>query len=264
MFQTEEGKRLFKWASVAFIVLSVFLAVEAIHALISLKDAGREVPPMNLVTLNGMGEVFAVPDIASFSFGANIMGKTVAEAQTQVTQKIDAALAILKKYNVEDKDIKTTSYSINPRYEYVQVTCFVAPCPPGRSVITGYDVGQNILVKVRKTEDAGAILGELGTAGLTDASGIQFTIDDEDALKAEARKMAIADAKEKAKMLAKDLGVKLGDVVSFYENEGYGYPYANYGMGGDMMKISEAASAPELPVGENKIVSNVSVTYEIR
>ena len=262
MFQTEEGKRLFKYAGIAFIVLSVFLVAEIVLS-VDLLINGRHDPATNLVTLNGTGEVFAVPDVASFTFGANVTAKTTAEAQKQVTEKIDKALVILKKYNIEDKDIKTASYNINPHYEYVQVTCFTAPCPPGRSIITGYDVGQTILVKVRKVEDAGGILGELGTAGLTDASGIQFTIDDEDALRAEARKMAIEDAKDKADALAEDLGVRLGDVVSFYENENFPSPYAKYGMGGDMEMLA-ASSAPELPVGENKIISSVSVTYEIR
>lgn len=264
MFQTDEGRKLFKYGSVVFIVLAIFLAAETIYSLVSLKYVNSPYPAERTVTINGMGEVFAVPDVASFTFGANITSKTVVEAQDQVTKKIDAALAILKKYNVEDKDIKTTSYSINPHYEYSQITCFAAPCPPGRSVITGYDVGQNIFVKVRKTADAGAILGELGAAGLTDASGIQFTIDDEETLKAEAREMAIADAKEKARVLVKDLGVKLGDVVSFYENEAYPYPYAEYGMGGDMMVKDSGVSVPEIPTGENKIISNVSVTYEIK
>lgn len=263
MFQTEESKKMFKYASIAFIVLSIFLAAETINSLASLKNINKGIPSTEIVTINGTGEVFAKPDIASFIFGANVTAKTVAEAQTQVTQKIDAGLAILKKYNIEDKDIKTTNYNINPHYEYVQATCFVMPCPPGRSVITGYDVGQSIAVKVRNVEDAGGIIGELGEAGLTDVSGIEFTVDDEDSLRAEARQMAITDAKEKADRLAKDLGVKLGKIVSFYENESYPIPYARYGIGGDA-EFSAALASPDLPAGENKIISNVSVVYEIR
>ena len=66
-------------------------------------------------------------------------------------------------------------------------------------------------------------------------------------------------------MLAKSLGVSLVRVVGFYENEG-GMPIYAYGLGGDerMMAVSASKAAPEIPAGQNKIVSNVSVTYEIR
>jgi uncharacterized protein YggE len=95
-------------------------------------------------------------------------------------------------------------------------------------------------------------------------SGPNFTIDKEDVLKEQARKMAIDEAKEKAEKLSKDLGVKLVRIVSFSENNGgYGMPmYYDK----EMSAVSSAgrAPAPELPTGENKIISNVTITYEIR
>ena len=39
---------------------------------------------------------------------------------------------------------------------------------------------------------------------------------------------------------------------------------AGYGMGGDMMMEKAASVAPQLPTGENKITSRVSVTFEIK
>src|SRR3989338_4179504 len=80
-----------------------------------------------------------------------------------------------------------------------------------------------------------------------------------------ARHQAIEQAREKAEELANQLGVSLVRVIGFSENGGgYPVPYA-YGRGGHMMVAMESkAVAPEIPVGENKIISNVSVTYEIR
>ena len=41
-------------------------------------------------------------------------------------------------------------------------------------------------------------------------------------------------------------------------------PYA-YGRGGDVMMAMESkAVAPEIPTGQNKIISNVNISYEIR
>jgi uncharacterized protein YggE len=95
-------------------------------------------------------------------------------------------------------------------------------------------------------------------------SGLTFTIDDESALQREARKKAIDDAKTKAQQLAKDLGVSLSRIVSFSENNGSPMPMYYradaMAMGGAM----EAKSAPSVPTGQNKISSDVSITYEIK
>ena len=73
----------------------------------------------------------------------------------------------------------------------------------------------------------------------------------------------LKDAKEKAKVLASELGVGLGKVVSFSENSG-GYPMYVEKRMMDSALVSSVAPAPVLPKGENKITSNVSITYEIR
>ena len=175
-------------------------------------------------------------------------------------------IAYLKGAGVEEKDIKTTDYSVYPQYDYTQSVCREGLCPPGRQVLRGFQVSQTLTIKVRDTEKAGELLAGVGSEGASQVSGLSFTIDDEDALQAEARNMAIEDARKKASELAKQLNVKLVRIVGFSENGGgYPAPYA-YGRGGVAMDASmeTKAIAPELPVGENKIVSNISVTYEIR
>jgi len=187
----------------------------------------------------------------------------VSEAQTQVTEKMDAVLAALKDQGIEDKDIKTTNYSVYPKYVYTAGICGPTYCPPSQQTLDGYTATHNVSVKVRKTEEVGQALSVVGDKGATDISSVSFTTDDPDQLTEEARANAIADARAKAKRLAKDLGVRLVRVVSFYENNN-GYPrpvYETMGMGGDMAKVS---SAPTLPTGENKTTVSVNVTYEIR
>jgi len=62
--------------------------------------------------------------------------------------------------------------------------------------------------------------------------------------------------------LAKDLGIRLGKMTSF--NEGGNYPVPMY-TNAKMMDSAVGASAPAvLPVGENTISSDVTITYEIR
>ncbi|OGG64382.1 hypothetical protein A3C18_02670 [Candidatus Kaiserbacteria bacterium RIFCSPHIGHO2_02_FULL_54_11b] len=128
----------------------------------------------------------------------------------------------------------------------------------------GFQVSQTLSVKVRDAEKAGDLLAGVGSLGASSVSGLSFTIDDQDKLEAEARDKAITKAKEKAEALADALGVSIVRVVGF--NEGGNGPiyYAKemaLGMGG---ATDAAVPAPQLPVGQNKITSNVTVTYEIR
>jgi len=226
---------------------------------------GREYGIQNSITVTGNGEVVSVPDIATFSFTVRSEKSTVEASQKEVTDKTNKIISALKDKGVDEKDIKTTGYNIYPQYDYNNIQCFAYPCPPSKQVLRGYEVSHSITVKVRDTKNTGDLLTMVGEYEVENVSGINFSIDDEDALMEEARSLAIDDAKNKADQLAKDLGVKLVRVVSFYENN-YPMPYYadSYGVmgkGGDMM---ESSVAPEIPTGENTITSNVSVTYEIR
>lgn len=228
---------------------------------------GAGVEPQTTVSVAGEGEVFAVPDIAQFSFSVRKEAKTMMEAQKLSAEKMNEVLAFLKESGIEEKDIKTQNYSAGPRYEWqqsAQVICRDGYCPPqGKQVLIGYEVSQTISVKVRSTDKAGEILSGAGEKGATDLSGIEFTIDDEEKLKREARQKAIADAEVKANELAGDLGVKLVRVVSFSESGTPVYPMFSKLQAADSREMAGAV-APEIPVGENKIVSNVTIVYEIR
>ena len=222
----------------------------------------------NTITLSGHGEVRAVPDVANINFTISKEAETVKEAQIVVAKIEKAALDFLKNNNVDDKDIKTNNFSFNPKYEYkydtILVPCNNFSCPPrtGKNVLVGYEAHESIIVKIRNTNDIGIIMQGLGDLGITNLNGPNFAIDDEDALKMEARKRAILDAKIKAKVLAKDLGVSLGRIASFSEKGDYSAPvlYKTTAMSVN----AERSPIVQIPKGENTITSNVTITYEIR
>jgi uncharacterized protein len=244
--------------------LALFLLVSTISEFKSLRFIGSGVAATNTISVNGEGEVFAVADTATFSVTVREKAKLVKDAQDAATKKGNDIIAYLKKEGVEEKDIKTVDYSINPDYEWSQGVCTQGGyCPPGKQVLIGYQVSQTLSVKVRDTKKAGDLLSGVGSRGASEVSGLSFTIDDEDALKAEARDKAIEQAKEKAEKLAESLGVSLVRVVGFSEGGDSPIYYAKsammeMGMGGS------ASPSPQIPMGENKIVSNVNIVYEIR
>jgi len=246
------------------VLLSVFLLTKIVNS--REKDKGTTTP--NIISVSGVGEVFAVPDIATFSFTVEKSGKTMVEAQALVSTNVDSALSFLKGKGILDKDIKTDNYNAYPKYEYTyikDVACGALTCPPrpGKQVISGYTVVESLTVKVRNTDLVSVITEGLTAAKVTNLNGPDWSIDDENLLKDQAREKAIIEAKTKAQLLAKQLGVRLGDITSFSENNG-GYPmmYAKSTMMGGAE--DSAVPAPQLPKGENKITSNITITYEIK
>lgn len=220
------------------------------------------------ISVSGKGEVFAKPDIASFSFSVEAKEADAVTAQNKVAETMKAITAFLKESGVEEKDIKTESFNLMPQYESQQQVCTVFGCPPvPEPKIVGYQVNQYVSVKVRKADDAGRLVSEVGAKGALNVSGLSFTIDDTDSLKAEARELAIDDAKEQAKKLAEKLDARIVRMSGFWEEEAYAPYYGGYGGGMDMAMSREGsmkAESAELPSGENTIVSKVSITYEIK
>ncbi len=278
-------ERSMKVLSALGIVLTIYVGVLALAKLREYPYIGSQYPSGNVITVTGEGEVFAVPDIAEISFSVNEEADTLPAAQEVAATKMNAAIDYLTSNGVDEKDIKTTNYSANPRYEYRNAgvmpmydtsvregvstgsagsaVTMSYPVPGGDTrVLVGYDVNQTISVKVRDTKKAGELIAGVTAQGITDVYGPNFTIDDEDKLQREARQDAIKDARAKAKELADDLDVRLVRVVSFNDNNGGYYPmYAKVEMA---MDSGSVPTAPNITPGENRIAASVTITYEIR
>jgi uncharacterized protein YggE len=281
-FFGEESKRVSKWIVISLVFLSLFLFVNVLAGFKRLPNVGKEVYPQSTIMVSGSGEAYAIPDIATFNFSVTETAATVKLAQDKVNTKISNALDAVKASGVAEKDIQTTGYNVYPKYEYSSSVCPrpLAPtavgvngsvssgvaiyCPPGKQVLTGYEVDQNITVKVRDTSKAGDLVTKVGALGVSNISGLEFSVDNQDQYVAQARAQAITKAKAKAKELAKELGVSLGSILSYNENGSNPIYYKAMDSAVAMGVSSVAPVAAVLPTGQNKITSDVSITYEIR
>ncbi len=217
------------------------------------------------ISVSGDGEVTAKPDVATVSFTIREQAKTVPEAQKLAEAKIALGIKALDALGVDkEKDVKTLSYTVNPKYESQQAGyCNGYVCPPAKTIVTGYEVSQSVVVKVRKVDQAGEILGALGKVNITEISGPEFTVDDMDKVQAEAKAIAIEKAQEKAEVTAKALGVRLGAITQFSEDNGGYYPVM-YKAESMSAGASVRDQAVTLPQGENVIKSRVTITYTLK
>lgn len=260
-FMDQYGRWVGFAALAVLVLLSLFLLVKTVDAFERMGKSPYAGP--NTITVTGTGRAETPPTIARVVFTVEETASTVAEAQDKATTRATAALDAIHDLDISEDDIQTTGYYTNPQYETQQPCRPGMVCAQGSPRIVGYQVSQTITVKIRNTDRAGEVLAVLGEAGVQNISGPNFEVDDDSEVMAEAREEAIKDAHKQAKMLAKQLRVRLGDVVTFYEDGGYPSPmYDGFGKGG-VMEASVRSAVP-LPQGQEESVVTVSVTYEIK
>ena len=246
--------------NILLIVLIVSLGVDVFNKIKESRYIGQEIESKNTIQVSATGEVYAQPDLALTTFSVVTEAKDVSQAMQENSAKMNSIIDFVKEQGIVDKDLKTTSFNIYPRYEWHEKGTCVIPCPSGRRVLVGYEVRQSLQVKIRDMTKIGEIVEGATEKGANQVSGLQFTIDNQDELKKQARAEAIEKARDKAKTLASQLGVKLIRITSF--NEGsmmpryYGLETA-MGMGGD------EGGGLQIETGENKIEVTVTITYEI-
>ncbi|MBI4272826.1 SIMPL domain-containing protein [Candidatus Uhrbacteria bacterium] len=210
------------------------------------------------VTMTGEGIINAKPTIAVMQAGLETAAKTVQEAVNENTKKMNGFLAQLPSFGIEEKDRKTISYSIQPKYEYPENERGF----PSSPVLVGYTVFNTVQLKVRNLEKVGDVLGSIGTAGLNQVGSFSFNIDDLAILKTQAMEAALANAQEKVTRFANMTGSRIGSIVSFYEST-EGFPPMPSPMPMMSIKGREAALAPSVEAGEQEVKAVVNVTYKI-
>lgn len=202
------------------------------------------------VSVTGTGKVSAKPDIAVLQFGVNTGRQASAQRTlTVLSQNMGKITAVLKELNIEDSDITTQSLWLNPAYDWID----------GQQVAKGFEATQNVNVKVRDLEKIGTILTKAAGAGANQIGGVTMTIDNPEDARAQAREIALKNARMKAEALSTQLKVRLGRVVSYSDGVGNGYDNPGMmGMGGG------GGADLSVPTGSQDIVVNVTMSYEIR
>jgi uncharacterized protein YggE len=234
------------------------------------------------IWVSGQGSASGAPDLAILSLGVEVLAESAADARTEAAEGIDATIEALEENDVAEEDIQTRHYSIGPRYSYVEVTQCVdeegeavvaeetGDVPPGtqctkahNQVLKGYQVNNQLAVKVRDLDSVGAIIdGVIEAAGdIVRINGIDFSIEDSEALEDEARAAAVADLLAKAARLAELAGVELGPLVYLSESTAPA-PFPRFASGADSYAAQSVLSTGIQP-GELEAAVNVQGVFAI-
>jgi len=233
-------------SGIGFVVAAVLLN-STVHA--QAQQAQSE--PYGRVVVIGEGSVNVTPDYALITSGVTTEAKTV-KGGTDANSKVMAAIntALLQR-GIEQKDIQTSRFSIRPVY---------APHDARTEPkLLGYNVSNQVSVKIRNIGDLGEILDQLVTAGATDVGNIAFLVSDASKAADQAREAAMADARRKAEVFAHASGIQLGRVEWITEDSGVVAPVQTRAQG------ASAAMAATVPIsaGEDTLRVRVTVGFGI-
>ena len=198
------------------------------------------------VITNGDATVSKKPDLAFLSVGVESMLPTATAAQRDLADKAAKLIARAKALGVADKDLSTSGYSVNPNY--------VEP----NATLNGYRASEQLQIKWHDVNTVGKALDALVQEGGATQVGVGFGLADPKAAQAEARSLAIGDARSRAQAMANAAGVKLGSVlrVSDLTTYGGGPSYKNYATGA-------ATADTQVPVGQLDVQVTVEVDFAI-
>jgi len=249
--QIELSNRLFILAIVLISAIAISYVVGVVLNIISLPVfQPRE------ITITGTGKIYVVPDIATVDISMVNTGNEKSDIPLMIQKNADDMNALIDHLKdlagIEEKDIKTTQYSLEPQYNWTE--------DEGR-FFTGYEVTNTILVTIRDFTKIGDVLSMATTDRHPDSIGnISFGIEYPEKAKQEAREKAIEQAKAKAESIAKSAGLRLGRVLNVYDSNSYYYDAAYEKSSGG----GSSVPSPEIQPGQSEITANVSVVYRIR
>ena len=208
--------------------------------------------PARSITVSGSGEVFGTPDIAYITLGVDQSDADATAAIDSANTTLAAIVAALTDAGVAEEDIQTASYNIYPQDNIDPAT----GQPTGERV---YNVNLTVTVTIRDINNVGAVITAGLGAGANTISSLNFGIADTKALEAEARKAAVADARDRAQQLADVNGVTLGEPVMISETFMNTVAPVLSRAGGFALDMA----APQINAGQLSVGITVNITYAI-
>jgi uncharacterized protein YggE len=198
------------------------------------------------VQVQGVGTARGVPDVLHVTVGVEVSRSTVADALGSANSAADRVLDAVHRAGVAAADVQTANVHVYPRYD------------DSGQQITGYLAGQDLTVTLRDLGTAGATISTVVAAGGDDVrlQGVGYDLDDDAALQEQARKLAFADAREKAQQYAALAGRQLGALVLVQEHVAPSGPVP--------MAAQDASLAAEGAVPLSPGSADLTVTVDVR
>lgn len=206
-----------------------------------------------VVELSVTETVLGAPDTATFSTGVTTKAPTAQEALRANSAEMEKVIAQIVALGIKREDIQTSGINLNADYEYGN---------DGRQPrFIGYQVTNQVTVKVRQMARLGAILDAVVSKGANNISGPNFSIDDDSAAQREARDKAMQRAQAQAVDYARRIGFTGVQLLAVSEATSNVSPMGMMDM--KRTSVQSVAAAPPVEGGQVGTSVTVNVTYQM-
>ena len=229
--------------------LTNFLAV--VCACAAIAPVLAQQPPLSSVRVTSEAKVTAKPDRVQIDIGVFTRAANSQEAAAQNARQVDAVLAAIRKA-APAAVLKTISFSLNPNYQYHG--------GGGEPTLNGYTAQNVVQVTLDELGRIGAVIDAATQSGANHVQGIQFTLRDQDAVRAQALREAVTRARAQAEVLAGALGLKVTRVLSVEENSPRFVPIRVFA---GASRAAAEAVPPPIEAGTLEVTAEVTLSVEV-
>lgn len=231
----------------------LFFLLACAIAAVAVPVSAQTVPPETpVVVTTGEGEVKRAPDRAWVVIRAESRARDPKEAQRLNSDAMNAVMAKLKGMALGEDAIRTTSYELQPEFDYAN----------GRQTLRGYVARNTVEVRLDEMARVGDVLSAAVGSGATSVGGLRFDLKDREGAEREALRLAVRDARGRADAAAAGAGMKIERVIRIEEVQ-MSIPRPMVQMR-EMVQMQTAAAAPPIEAGTIEIRAQVTLTAAIR
>ncbi|HEX8527490.1 SIMPL domain-containing protein, partial [Allosphingosinicella sp.] len=188
---------------------------------------------------------------ARISAGVITQAPTATEALRLNATRMSAVRDALRRAGIADRDIQTSTISLQPDYQYAENQ------PPR---LNGYRAANEVSIRFRDIAQTGRILDTLVAQGSNQINGPMLEIDRPEEALDEARTAALANARARAELYARALGMRVRRVVSVSEAGMPGIPRPQEMA---MLRNSAGRDAANIDPGEQRVGVSLTVSFEL-
>ena len=232
-------------------IAAASLLALAVPAIAAAQPAAVQAISGTRLDVVAIGEVTRVPDVARINAGVITRAQTASEALRLNAQRMAAVREALRRAGIADRDIQTSNIALHPDYRHVENQ------PPQ---LAGYQAVNEVSIRFRDIAQTGRILDALVAQGANQIHGPMLEIDRPEAALDEARTAAIANARARADLYARALGMRVRRVLSVSEA---GVPSIPYPRPMAVGRAAMAMDAANIEPGEQRLSVPLTVSFEL-
>lgn len=212
----------------------------------------------NKISMTSRETVEVVPDMAEISLTIRTEDKSASVCQQENTEQLNQLLEYIKGLGYNEESVKTSGFSLNPRYKWTN----------NEQILTGYEMYTNVIVTDVPMDQVGTMLTEAVVNGANEIDSVSYFSSQYDQAYNQALAKAIELSKEKGEALAAASGKKLGGVLNIMEmsDNQYGrYVNADLRATNEAAKAMAAADSAVMDVmpGEMQVTAEITVEFEL-